>query len=1015
MVVFREAEVVVNARDNVTSALESISRFIDRLSGSAIDLKIGQGAFDSLDAMQEKVDSLGKTVAVDVALQTDTGAMDTALKGVDAGAQKAAAGVGGIADATKKTGNELDNTKKKSTGFFESMQAGSQKVGDALGGITEKFAALAITGAIGGFSWLGAKESAEYQKEVIATIGTRNGAKEGAMAEKFVGEAGTSGQEYTSSSRRTELLSYVEYNTKLRGEKAMAATRGIEKLAFSSETAEKKGWDAESLMRIGTRKDLKGVRPDMKGDINAIFGKDFTNKSLSARMKIIAEFDKKIDINEAMKEDPEKVFKLKLDKLSKGIGSTMIGPMNFIINMANSLVTVLDKIPLLKGIAGYGIMAVTAALGIELLVQAAASAGSGLMMMAKALSFTNLQATYLSVSTRASTAATWASTIAARASSAANALSAAVTRMLTVNTISNVAIENASFMSRIRMVAASIAYTASTIGATIATGGLTTAMSALAVVEGIVASPLLVPLALAAALIGLVAYKTGFLSSILKGISSINIGKVFKDISIGDFGKAWKDLTKGFKLPSLSEMWGNLMGGIKLPEFKLPDFKKMLSGIKIGDIFKIGLAVAFAPILLPLVAVVKLIEKLVGGTDFIGKILDIGAGLWKKMTHFLAWVADGVKVLVGMVNWLRDGLGITKREKEADLAKTGASIAKSQGKVDAKGKGIPYEWMTISGSGTGWFPKGTSESSGRSPNQGLSGAEIARLNKGKEAVDNAPRGFFEGIPGIDLLTSAVVGLTKAMSGEGIAGSIKDALSNLVLGIPGFDTIAPVLQSLKDTIDNLSLWLDTRIGEGLTNTATTALRTAMPGPALVYDTVTGALKIGGSDEPDNPPPDEPTPTPTPAVSTPAKPTVYVKTGSVPGDSYKDGDEIPVTQYESLGADQRAKFIPRPAPHAASGAEVGKSGLANVHLGEPIVPARLNKPGKLNEALGALQAGNYGAGKGRSTIVHVEGLKIEVSNPVLPDTSAVYHLTDILKRELDPWIENIIKRKIGQYIT
>jgi len=29
--------------------------------------------------------------------------------------------------------------------------------------------------------------------------------------------------------------------------------------------------------------------------------------------------------------------------------------------------------------------------------------------------------------------------------------------------------------------------------------------------------------------------------------------------------------------------------------------------------------------------------------------------------------------------------------------------------------------------------------------------------------------------------------------------------------------------------------------------------------------------------------------------------------------------------------------------------------------------------------------------------------------------VYHLTDILKRELEPYIEERVKRSIGQYIT
>ena len=50
------------------------------------------------------------------------------------------------------------------------------------------------------------------------------------------------------------------------------------------------------------------------------------------------------------------------------------------------------------------------------------------------------------------------------------------------------------------------------------------------------------------------------------------------------------------------------------------------------------------------------------------------------------------------------------------------------------------------------------------------------------------------------------------------------------------------------------------------------------------------------------------------------------------------------------------------------------------------------------------------------IHVdEQLRVEVINPVVPDTGAAYQLTDILKRQLDPFIEETVKRKVAQYIT
>ncbi len=71
--------------------------------------------------------------------------------------------------------------------------------------------------------------------------------------------------------------------------------------------------------------------------------------------------------------------------------------------------------------------------------------------------------------------------------------------------------------------------------------------------------------------------------------------------------------------------------------------------------------------------------------------------------------------------------------------------------------------------------------------------------------------------------------------------------------------------------------------------------------------------------------------------------------------------------------------------------------------------------ISRVLGELQvAGSGGSGRGKAVSVKVDGLKIELNNLVVPDAGATYHLTDILKRELDPYIEERVKRMIGQYI-
>ena len=104
--------------------------------------------------------------------------------------------------------------------------------------------------------------------------------------------------------------------------------------------------------------------------------------------------------------------------------------------------------------------------------------------------------------------------------------------------------------------------------------------------------------------------------------------------------------------------------------------------------------------------------------------------------------------------------------------------------------------------------------------------------------------------------------------------------------------------------------------------------------------------------------------------------------------------------------------------AMGATFNKGGLfaGLVHAKEEIIPQAIAQKGTgpLSKILGDLQQSGQGAGS-RSVNINVEGLRVEVNNPVVPDTGAAYQLTDILRRQLDPFIEETVKRKVAQYIT
>ena len=104
--------------------------------------------------------------------------------------------------------------------------------------------------------------------------------------------------------------------------------------------------------------------------------------------------------------------------------------------------------------------------------------------------------------------------------------------------------------------------------------------------------------------------------------------------------------------------------------------------------------------------------------------------------------------------------------------------------------------------------------------------------------------------------------------------------------------------------------------------------------------------------------------------------------------------------------------------AMGATFNKGGLfaGLVHEKEEIIPQAIAQKGTgpLSKILGDLQQSGQGP-SGRSVNITVEGLKVEINNPVVPDSGAAYQLTDILKRQLDPFIEETVKRKVAQYIT
>ena len=1057
MVVIREAEIVINPIDNVTPALSRLANMISgRFSGVRMDIELADTIFSDLQRVTDLTAGLGEKVNIDVALNDNSA---NVARNISNNSQQAARGVEKIADASSKVGRELNETERKSSRFFSTLEHSSRSVVASLDGVLAKFAAIAVTGSIGGVSWLGAKSSEKYKQEVVESIATRNGMPEAAIAKEFIGEAGEPGQEYTSGSQRADLMRYIELNTRARGENATSAVRGVEKLAFSSETAERLGYDAESLMRIATRKSLSGLRPDQKSDIESIFGKDFSRKSLTTRMQILAEFDKKIDINEAMKEDPEKVLQFKLDAMSKSVGKAMVGPMNSLLDVSLKVVDGLASIPGMPQIAGVGLMATTAGIGLKLMFDAAGMASDGMLGVVRVLGLTKKAEGELlvvqkvrAVATAVSNAMTWTATAAKSALVGANTAEAVSQVMATgamegdfVATELNTVAKNQGTVARIRMTASTYAsavaervHTAATMigsaitwarvaavgaitGATFANIGITSASSvamgglaaaetiatvgAYALASGVWAalSPLLPFVAAGAALaivLGAVAAKAGLLEPLLKGLGKIDLGRVWKDLMEGDLDKAWQDITKGFKLPSGREMWANLTEGMPdlgkiwndLTNIKLPSLADVTKNL---DMPKITFTAAVGPvglILKPLLDMIRLLGGLVDGSSTIEDILAAATKNWTTMVGILSGMWS---TITGMISWLRDGLGITKAERkkqmEEEAAKTGnqaeGGLWKGAKWVDDASNYAKHQWYKA----PGWY-----ESTSSAEAHLLPETAQARLNARKVKYESTPGGFFEGIPGINELTGAIGALTAAIPVlPDVGGFVGGVLDRVNAAIP-------------DDVGNFVGDVAGKAGAALPSGplaiplfVESILQDKLPSIDETRDALGGFVGWAtGNAEAEE---DE---VEAPSVS--STPKSYLS---------KINNKTTITPegWSRLDSDQRENWTPQ----YAMGATFDKGGLfaGQVHAKEEIIPQAIAQrgAGPLSKVLGELQSEGSSTGRGRTTQINVAGSTFNINNPVVPDTATAYHLTDVLRRELDPFIEESIKRKIGQYIT
>jgi hypothetical protein len=201
----------------------------------------------------------------------------------------------------------------------------------------------------------------------------------------------------------------------------------------------------------------------------------------------------------------------------------------------------------------------------------------------------------------------------------------------------------------------------------------------------------------------------------------------------------------------------------------------------------LGALVAGSPVFKILIILVDFLKKLWINSGLLNKLFQSGLGLWQRMVDFFSWLLNSIK---SGVQWIKDGLGLTKAEKEKAMDE----IAEKEGVYWSDKKGT---WVTKESGGT------------------ATATPSPRLARAQEEYLNAPDSVFSKI------------------GEVIPGAISSIVKL-------FD---PVLNPLKTAIEDLVAWLDTWFG--IREEPATDIINPETGIGQQGDTITGSGESSGT--------------------------------------------------------------------------------------------------------------------------------------------------------------------------
>lgn len=302
-------------------------------------------------------DTMNRLYALNDKLENSFGGVAKATQDTQKATDKTTQAMKGVADAT----NQHTEAGKKHSSLLQNLKSQYDGLTSSVGGFKDKLAGLAgmlTGGAIMGYSWQAATEKSLYQSQMLGMLGNLKGSKRPDMETVKASMAQASGSGYSSSTERLSIINQFA----LRGgkQRSIGAAENIEKIYYSQqEFLRNQGLagSAEDLASLATSPYIRGKA--MKEMLNSFFGqygiKGFAGKSQAQRIKILANLDLDVNMDEEKAKRPLAVIQKSINNISKAVGKELSGPMNAVANLFAGFMQKVSDSPILSKILAWGV------------------------------------------------------------------------------------------------------------------------------------------------------------------------------------------------------------------------------------------------------------------------------------------------------------------------------------------------------------------------------------------------------------------------------------------------------------------------------------------------------------------------------------------------------------------------------------------------------------------------------------------------------------------------------------